>query len=407
MAVVGGGVIALCSAFYLQRRGHDVTNFEKSALGSGASRGNGGQIVTADPLPAPRMVRDALHHWLSPSSAFYVRPQSLFELAPFLGRLALNANSRSYLDAFKRLDQFNRVRNRLFDELAHAGIGDHFEATGNLRAFQARETALRDWQATRRLAALGLAQEPGEFLGPADLHDLEPSLAAAAKWGFLRSDVRFGDPSKFVDQLGKYLPDHGVTIHVEAAVTALTEKTWSVVVTAEGGEAIFDQALIAAGLGSRELLKRLGARIRMVPGRGYSFTVMPERMPSYTLLLGEAHVGATPLDATRLRVADTMELGTGPAGALKSRIDRIAVAAAAFVGGVDWSDIRGRWSGARPMTPDGLPYVGRVGQFERIFAATGHKMPGVSLAPATGQAIADVMSGAADERSLAAFALNR
>ncbi len=407
VAVVGGGVIALCAAFYLRRRGLDVTIFEKSALGSGASRGNGGQIVTADPLPAPGMVRDALRHWFSPSSAFYVHPSSLFELAPFLVRFALNSNSRSYLDAFNKLDQFNRVRARLFDELAHAGIGDHFEATGNLRAFQVRETALRDWQAARRLAALGLAQEPGDFLGPAELHDLEPSLGAAAQWGFLRSDVRFGDPAKFVDQMGSYLSAHGVTIHEEAAVTAVTEKTASVVVTHDGNEAIFDQVLIAAGLGSIELLRRLGARIRMVPGKGYSFTVMPERMPSYTLLLGEAHVGATPLDATRLRIAGTMELGVGANGGIEGRIARIAEAAAPFLDGVDWSDIREHWSGSRPMTPDGLPYVGRVGRFERIFTATGHNMLGLSLAPATGQAIADVMSGAADDLSLAAFALNR
>jgi D-amino-acid dehydrogenase len=407
VAVVGGGVIALCSAFYLQRRGHEVTIFEKATVGSGASRGNGGQIVTADPLPAPGMVRDALHHWFSPSSAFYVHPRSLLELAPFLGRFALNSNSRAYLDAFNKLDQFNRVRAVLFDELAEAGIGNHFEATGNLRAFQVRETALRDWQAARRLASLGLAQAPGEFLGPADLHALEPSLGPAAQWGFLRSDVRFGDPSKFVDQLHQHLSENGVTINQDSAVTAVAERNGSVLVSQQGNDAGFDQVLIAAGLGSTELLRRLGARIRMVPGKGYSFTVLPEVMPSYTVLLGEAHVGATPLDASRLRIAGTMELGAGANGAMQNRIDGIAEAAAPFLGGVDWSDISEQWSASRPMTPDGLPYVGRVGRSERIFAATGHNMLGLSLAPATGHAIADLMSGTADDSSLAAFALNR
>ena len=210
VGVIGGGVIALCSAFYLQRQGHEVTIFEKDALGSGASRGNGGQIVTADPLPAPGMVREGLRHWLSPSSAFYIHPRSLFGLSSFLTQFALNANSRTYQAAFNKLDRLNRLRTHLFDELAEEGIGDHFVATGNLRAFSVRETALRDWQAARKLAVLGLTQEPGDFLDAQDLHAIEPTLGTAARWGFLRPDVRFGDPSRFIDQLSHYLSAHGV-----------------------------------------------------------------------------------------------------------------------------------------------------------------------------------------------------
>jgi D-amino-acid dehydrogenase len=355
------------------------------------------------------MVREGLQHWFSPSSAFYVHPRSLLRLASFLGRFALNSNARSYRDAFNKLDQFNRVRAERFDELAEAGIGSHFEATGNLRAFRVRETALSDWQAARRLAALGLTQEPGEFLGPGELHDLEPGLGAAAQWGFLRSDVRFGDPSKFVDQLAAYLSDHGATILQDSAVTAVTDGAASVAVEVsdDGNEAAFDQVLIAAGLGSTALLRGLGARIRMVPGKGYSFTVEPTQMLRYTVLLGEAHVGATPLDNNRLRIAGTMELGATDSQPSEDRIDRIAEAAAPFLNGVDWANITEQWAASRPMTPDGLPYVGRVGGSRRIFAATGHNMLGLSLAPATGHAIADLMTGIADDRSLASFALDR
>jgi len=408
VAVVGGGVIGLCSAFYLQRRGHQVTVFDQSTVGSGASRGNGGQIVTADPLPAPGMVREGLRHWFSPSSAFYIHPQSLPVLSSFLVRFALNANARTYMSAFNKLDQLNRVRTQLFDELASEGIGDHFEPTGNLRAFESRETALSDWQAARRLAALGLAQQPGEFLDTADLHALEPSLGAAARWGFLRPDVRFGDPSRFVDQLSRYLTEHGVKIVEHAGVTDITERAGSVTVLHGGDETSVDRALIAAGLGSTDLLRGLGCRIRMVPGKGYSFTVEPAQMPRYTILLGEAHVGATPLDDVRLRIAGTMELGGSSNGSIaQDRIKAITTAAAPFLDGVDWSSVTEQWVGSRPMTPDGLPYIGRVGRSERVFAATGHNMLGLSLAPATGQAIAGLISGDGDDATLAAFALSR
>jgi D-amino-acid dehydrogenase len=407
VGVIGGGVVALCSAFYLQRQGHEVTIFEKEALGSGASRGNGGQIVTADPLPAPGMVREGLSHWLRPSSAFYIHPRSLLGLSSFLTHFALNANSRTYQSAFNKLDQLNRLRTRLFDELAEEGIGDHFVATGNLRAFSVRETALRDWQAARKLAALGLTQEPGDFLDTRDLHAIEPSLGAAARWGFLRPDVRFGDPSRFVDQLSQYLSDHGVRIVEQTAVSTVAEKSGSVVVHHDRDGDSFDRVLIAAGLGSGELLHRMGARISLVPGKGYSFTVQPAEMPRYTVLLGEAHVGATPLDDVRLRIAGTMELGATANGSTAGRIDRIVEAAAPFLDGIDWSNITEEWSGSRPMTPDGLPYIGRLGRSQRIFVATGHNMLGLSLAPATGHEISRLITGDSDDASLAPFALNR
>ena len=84
VAIIGGGLIGLCAAFYLDQEGCQVTIFEKEEIGSGASRGNGGQVVPADPLPAPGMISEGLRHWFTPSSAFYVNPRSLVGLAPFL-----------------------------------------------------------------------------------------------------------------------------------------------------------------------------------------------------------------------------------------------------------------------------------------------------------------------------------
>jgi len=125
------------------------------------------------------------------------------------------------------------------------------------------------------------------------------------------------------------------------------------------------------------------------------------------VLLGEAHVGATPLDASRLRIAGTMEFG-GPASEVNAgRIEAIARAARPFLSGVDWDKRCEEWAGPRPMTPDGLPYIGRVGRSPRVFLATGHNMLGFSLGPATGQRIAALMTGAIDDSALTSFAPGR
>jgi D-amino-acid dehydrogenase len=416
VAIIGGGLIGLCSAFYLDRQHCQVTILEQEVIGSGASRGNGGQVVPADPLAAPGMVAEGLRHWFTPSSAFYVNPRGLIGLLPFLLSFSLHANKRAYLSAFRKLDELNRLTGQLFDELAAAGIGVDLARTGNLKAFRERDTALAEWSAARRLAGLGLVIEPGEFLDRRGLHELEPSLGDAARWGFVRPDVRWGDPSIFVDQLSGHLKSRGVTFIERFSVDAITERQASVVVSSGGDEREYDSVLIAAGTRSRELVRGLGQRISLVPGRGYSFTVEPDRMPGYTVLLGEAHVGATPLDATRLRIAGTMELGarsdpanngTGSGLSGSRRIDAIARAARPFLSGVDWDKRFEVWAGSRPMTPDGLPYIGRVGRSPRVFLATGHNMLGFSLGPATGQRIAALMTGAIDDSALSSFAPGR
>jgi D-amino-acid dehydrogenase len=413
VAIVGGGLIGLCAAYYLDRQHCQVTILEQEAIGSGASRGNGGQVVPADPLPAPGMVTEGLRHWFSPSSAFYVNPRSLVSLLPFLVSFSLHANKSAYLSAFRKLDELNRLTAELFDQLAAAGIGTDLARTGNLKAFRERDAAFAEWSAARRLAGLGLVGEPGEFLDRSALRELEPSLGEAACWGFLRPDVRWGDPSIFVDQLSGHLKNRGVAVDEPFSVAAIAERPGSVVVSSSGGdEREYDSVLIAAGTRSRELVRGLGQRIALVPGRGYSFTVLPERMPGYTVLLGEAHVGATPLDDTRLRIAGTMEFGAAPGheggtGPYAARIEAIARAARPFLGGVDWDKRSGEWAGSRPMTPDGLPYIGRVGRSPRVFLATGHNMLGFSLAPATGHQIAALMTGAIDDAALKSFAPGR
>ena len=407
VAIVGGGLIGLCSAFYLERRHCQVTILERELIGSGASRGNGGQAVPADPLPAPGMVSEGLRHWFTPSSAFYVNPRSLVGLLPFLLSFSLHSTQRAYLSAFRKLDELNRLTARLFDELATEGIGTELVKTGNLKAFRERDTAHAEWSAARRLAELGLVGEPGEFLDRHGLHELEPSLGDAARWGFLRTDVRWGDPSVFVDQMSAYLAARGVALVDGFAAERITERASSVVVASGADEREFDLVLIAASTQSRDLVRRLGQRLSLTPGRGYSFTVRPDRMPGYTVLLGEAHVGATPLDTARLRIAGTMEFGVPADGVGTSRIESIARAARPFLSGVDWEKRSDEWAGSRPMTPDGLPYIGRVGRSPRVFLATGHNMLGFSLGPATGERIASLMTGAISDVALASFAPSR
>ena len=158
-----------------------------------------------------------------------------------------------------------------------------------------------------------------------------------------------------------------------------------------GGEFIEgDEFLIAAGAHSGDLARLLGCRVPVQAGKGYSLHYEPAPLEiGHALYLYEARVGATPLDGA-VRFAGTMEFSGTNVRIRERRVQAIAAAAERYL--TDWpADAPGRaWAGMRPMTPDGLPVIGRL--TENVTIASGHAMLGVTLAPATGDVVAELIT---------------
>jgi D-amino-acid dehydrogenase len=133
----------------------------------------------------------------------------------------------------------------------------------------------------------------------------------------------------------------------------------------------------------------------MQPGKGYSFSVLPPSMPRRVVNFNDAHVVATPMGG-RLRIAGTMQFDGSVDGIDQRRVRAIVRAVRPLLLGIDWEARSDVWGGPRPMTPDGLPFIGQMPGSSRVVVATGHNMLGLTLAPATGRVIADlVMTGRA------------
>jgi D-amino-acid dehydrogenase len=144
----------------------------------------------------------------------------------------------------------------------------------------------------------------------------------------------------------------------------------------------------------------------MQAGKGYSFSVFPESMPRRALHLPDGHVAVTPMN-DRLRIAGTMEFDGTFDRFEPRRVEAMVAAASPYLRGIDWNGRSDEWVGPRPMTPDGLPMIGHLEGQSRIFVATGHNMLGVTLAPATGRVIADLMLRAEVPFDLSPFSPNR
>jgi D-amino-acid dehydrogenase len=156
------------------------------------------------------------------------------------------------------------------------------------------------------------------------------------------------------------------------------------------GTADADHAVVAAGAWSEQLLRQMGLRGFVTPGKGYSFTAYPDHPPTHILRLGGTHVGVTPLGETA-RVVGMMEIDGTFDRFNRDRIDYMKRKAAPYLSGIDWQACTDERVAPRPMTPDGKPLIGSVPGSERVIVATGHNMLGLSLAAATGTLVSDLV----------------
>ena len=161
------------------------------------------------------------------------------------------------------------------------------------------------------------------------------------------------------------------------------------------GDLVADEYILATGSWAAEMLRGSGIRLPMQPGKGYSLTMTQPRFKfSKPMILSERRVAVTPM-GDQLRFGGTMELSGHSSSVLPERIEQIIAAAQSYFpdfGADDFAAIK-PWFGYRPMSPDGLPYIGRFAAFSNLTAACGHAMLGVTLAPITGLLVAETLTG--------------
>lgn len=406
--VVGGGVIGLTAAYYLRRDGADVTLLERAAVGSGASWGNSGWIAPTfcAPLPGPGTAATALRSLVRRTGSFSISVRHLPRLAPWLWRFWRASSAERHEAGLRAAATLARPTERLYDDLADDGVRFEMRPTGVLHAFLDGGQAEGVRRALLPFGDFGYAVPDAVIDGPR-LRGMEPALGSAVEAGFVVAGERMVDPSSLLGGLKARLLEMGAVLREHRPVSGFAIGRGAITAVRSGDEAIAaDDVVLAAGVWTRRLAAQLRLRLPLEAGTGYSFTVAPGTMPSHCVHCFEARVAASPFRAG-LRLAGTMELS-----GMHSRLERrrtVAVARAAEPYFTGWrpDSPRDAWMGLRPMTPDGLPVLGRAGGWRNVFLATGHGMLGVTLAPATGRALAGIVLGAADLPELRPFSPDR
>jgi D-amino-acid dehydrogenase len=391
VAVVGGGVIGLCTAYALSRRGATVTVIDRDRCGAAASWGNAGWVTPglAAPVPAPGVVRQALRWMLDPESPFLVRPRLDPAFLAWGVRFWRASGAARHKAGLRATLDLARPTNELFDALEADGVDFEMHRDGLLYLVRSPE-AVDAWRTMYdELAALGFDGQV-EMLDQEAVRALEPGLADGVCAGLLARVERHVRPESLIGGLRRALIGRGVRIEESAEVTGLldTPDGWRVM-TAHGAIDA-DRVVVAAGVWTRELLAPLGLRLPLEGAKGYSITAPANGdRPRHPLYLTEIKVGVSPFEGA-IRLAGTLELAGLNLDVDHRRVAAIVRHAADYIG------VRGEggsveWAGLRPMAADGLPVIGAVPGHRGLFTATGHHMLGITLGPATGEALAPLV----------------
>ena len=218
------------------------------------------------------------------------------------------------------------------------------------------------------------------------------------------------DPGKLMLALRSYLEGKGVIFQLHSTVSGFEKRGDFVTAAITNTEKIIgDNFVIAAGSWIPAVSKMLGIRLLLQPGKGYSTTYdHVEKNIKYPAILVDGRCAITPW-GNRLRIGGTMELSGINNNVLIKRMQGIYHTARDFYPGLDIEQPPADkiWNGLRPVTPDGLAYIGRVKEYKNVIVAGGHAMLGISQGTGTGLLVSQVLENKKTEIDISAFNLNR
>lgn len=393
--VIGGGVIGLCAAYFLCKAGHRVTVIDRDPSGgSSCSEGNAGMVVPSHftPLAAPGVVWQGLKWMLNRRSPFALRPGLNRALWSWCWQFYRHANRRHVLNSRELLRDLSLESRGLFEELADE-LRFTFVRRGLLMLCESEAGLREETEAAEEARSIGIE---AELCPPERLRELNPGTDMNVRGGVWFPKDGHLDPTAFLEALRQGIVRQGGEFR-SGKVTDFRISGDSVLcaVTADGEEMPAEHFTLAGGVWSVPLAKLLGLNLSMQAGKGYSFTLpQPAQLPQLCYLLKEGRVAVTPMD-DKLRVAGTMEIGGNERSINRKRLEGIIASFCRCFPAFQPRNFAGLkpWSGLRPCSPDGLPYLGKVRGLSNVVIATGHAMLGLSLAPVTARLVVGLHAG--------------
>lgn len=402
--IVGAGVIGLCAAYELRKRGEEVIVLDKGQPGMGSSFGNAGWVTPglSEPLPAPGLVWTSMRWMLDPASPLYIKPRLDPLFMEWMWRFYRNCSPAQFEAGVNALVALAQPTWRLFDQLVAEGLRFEMHEAGLLYlGLDERRVKLLNESLQVLEEHFGVGPQ---LIERTALCERDPAINPAVAGGVLLPRERHIRPDQLCDALVERIEELGGEVRGGVTADGVRRKGTAVTAVAtSAGDFTADRVLLAAGAWTGKLAAEWGYRLPLEAGKGYSITIQnPDLNVQQPIDLIEARAAITPFDGA-FRAAGTMELSGLNTNLVRTRVNAIRRNVERYL--VRWpvGERPRAWVGMRPLTSDGLPAIGKLPNTDNLYVATGHQMLGVTLAPSTAGVLTELMLDGASSIDLTPF----
>ena len=393
VVVVGAGIVGLCVAWHLTKRGAQVTLIDREGPGLGCSYGNSASLSASSvaPLALPGVVRKAPRMLFDRRGPLHIPARYWLRAAPWLARFVAAsrpAEVERISQALAALLRPSIERHR--EILREIEATDLLRTNGQLFLYRDREQLANDdavWALRRRHGHTANVIDRRQIL------DLEPAVGEAYTVGvFLPDDAMVANPYRYCERLAEALADRGAMI-IRDSVTSFLKEGNTVNGVQGSASHRADAVVVCAGAWSMQLLRPLGYRMPLESQRGYHITLRDTgieiRRP---VVPADRKVFITSQEAG-LRVGGTVEIAGLQAPPNAERAELLMEDLRAVFPQARTVGARSDWMGHRPCLPDSLPVIGESPRHRGLWLAFGHGHLGLTGAAVTGEAVARGMLG--------------
>ncbi|MDN2565633.1 FAD-binding oxidoreductase [Aquibium sp. A9E412] len=392
VTVIGGGIVGLCTAFHLQKRGARVTVIDRSFSTDGASSGNAGSVSPGSVVPVAYkgMIRDIPRMLLDPSGPLRVTVEGLRHHSLWLARFLMESSERRIRASAETLSKLlDASLSAHVDLLEAIGSLDLLQRTGQLHVYpdiRARERDRFGWNLRREYGV------QVEELDREGILEIEPSIGPRYTAGmFLPEQGMIVDPGAYVGRLCSVLRQGGVRLVTDEVRTIELDGDRAVRLVCSQQTRECEEVVLCGGAWSRDLLRKIGVKLPLANQRGFHVEFEESGIGIRRIVvLADRKVFVTPM-RQGVRAAGTVEITP-----LSSAVDMRR--ADALVGHVRqaWPALKeephSRWSGERPCLPDSLPVMGQTRSNPNLWLNFGHGHLGLTLSAVAGEEIAKSMA---------------
>ncbi|MFT6369639.1 MAG: D-amino-acid dehydrogenase [Maribacter sp.] len=406
IVIIGGGIVGLCSAYFLQKEGHEVTVIDKSDITSGASFVNAGYLTPSHviPLASPGMIAQGIKMMFNSASPFYMKPRLDWDFMKWSWYFHKSSTKQKVERAIPVIKDINIISRELYADIKASGdLGDfQLERKGLLMLYKTDVSYEHEMEVAKKASFLGL--EVSE-LNKNELDKIEPNIQIDAKGAIHYECDGHTTPTEFMPKMLSYLQCAGVIIKTNETVLDMDVANGKISkVITDKNYYQPDAIVMAAGSWSGELAKKLNIKLSLQAGKGYRINLERETGIGMPAILMEAKMAVTPMEGFT-RFAGTMEFTGINDIVRKERVIAIANGAKTFYPDLEikQEEINSAKTGMRPVSPDGMPYIGKSKDYSNLVFATGHAMMGWSLGPATGKLVSEIIDNKKMTMSIDAF----